>query len=159
MTRIITLLSVYFLMCMSPALAQTLSDVNTIKQNIINMWAAVEVGDVDTYMTYVHEDYTVFGEGDIYLQAGKNKERASYTDYLGRVQNVKTFMHQPEVTVRRDTAWITYYWTDSGYSNAKDAKGKTVKGESFTTKGKSTRIFVKENGKWLCIHSHFTDVP
>lgn len=139
--------------------AQNPSDSDIIKQNIISMWAAIEVGDVETYMTYVHEDYTVFGEGDIYLQSGKDKERESYSDYLGRVQNVKTFMHQPEVIVRGDTAWITYYWTDSGYSNAKDKSGKTVKGERFTTKGKSTRIFVKENGKWLCIHSHFTDVP
>ena len=26
-------------------------------------------------------------------------------------------------------------------------------------KVKSTRIFVKEDGKWLCIHGHYTAVP
>jgi len=26
-------------------------------------------------------------------------------------------------------------------------------------RGKVTRIFVRENGVWLCIHSHFTAVP
>ena len=25
--------------------------------------------------------------------------------------------------------------------------------------GKSTRIFVKENGRWLCIHGHYTLRP
>ncbi len=152
-----------FILCFgligSPALAGSDADAETIKQNIVAMWAAVEVGDVDTYMTYIHDDYTVFGEGDIYLQSGKYKERASYADYLGRVQNVRTFMHQPDVQVRGETAWITYYWTDSGYSTKTLENGQRVKGERFTTKGKSTRIFVKENGQWLCIHSHFTDVP
>lgn len=112
------------------------------------MWAAVEKGDVNEYLKYVHDDYSVFGESDTYLQSGKDKERASYADYLKRADKVKTFMHQPEFTIRGDTAWMTYYWTDSGY----------MKGERFTSRGKSTRIFVKENGKWLCIHGHFTAV-
>ena len=124
------------------------SDVEEIKSNLVAMWAAVEKGDVKEYLKYVHDDYTVFGESDTYLQAGKDKEKASYTDYLGRAEKVKTFMHQPEVIVRGDTAWMTYYWTDSGY----------MKGERFTSRGKSTRVFVKENGKWLCVHGHFTAV-
>ena len=126
------------------------SEADKIKANITSMWAAVEAGDVDEYISYIHPDYTLFGESDIYLQSGKALERASYTDYLGRYKNIRTFMHQPEVTLRGDTAWITYYWSDSGISK-KD-------GSRFTSKGKSTRIFVKENGKWLCIHGHFTGV-
>ncbi|MFQ5792327.1 MAG: nuclear transport factor 2 family protein [Acidobacteriota bacterium] len=45
-------------------------------------------------------------------------------------------------------AWITYYWTDWG----------EIEGERFTSRGKSTRIFVKEDGKWLCIQGHYTAV-
>ena len=29
----------------------------------------------------------------------------------------------------------------------------------FTQFGKSTRIFVRENGRWLCIHGHYTALP
>jgi len=97
-----------------------------------------------------HPNYTLFGENDIYLQSGKNLERASYEDYLGRYKNIRTFMHQPQFHVRGDTAWVTYYWSDSGFARES--------GERFTTQGKSTRVFVKENGKWLCIHGHFTSV-
>ena len=130
------------------------SDAQDIKDTVVAMWAAVEAGDVDAYLEHVHPDYTLFGEGDLFRQDGKALERASYTDYLGRVRDVKTFMHQPEVTVRGDTAWITYYWSDSGYysQGPKD-------GERFTSQGKSTRIFVKEDGRWLCIHGHFTSTP
>jgi ketosteroid isomerase-like protein len=58
-------------------------------------------------------------------------------------------MHQPQVTIRGDVAWIVYYWTDSGW----------VDGERMTSRGKSTRIFVREGGRWLCIHGHYTAVP
>ncbi|MCZ6693723.1 MAG: hypothetical protein O6939_07445 [Bacteroidetes bacterium] len=46
-------------------------------------------------------------------------------------------------------AWIVYDWSDSGTSN----------GKAFASRGKSTRIFVKEDGKWLCIHGHYTLLP
>lgn len=159
MTRFIPLLLLTALLAFAPpaqtneARADDASDAQAVQDSITAMWAAVEAGDVDSYMTHIHPDYTLFGEGDIYLQSGKALERASYTDYLGRVKNVRTFMHQPRVSVRGDTAWITYYWSDSGHYS----KGPKA-GERFTSQGKSTRIFVRENGRWLCIHGHFTDV-
>ena len=147
---LLTLLVLGLLMFPASVAHATPADQQTIKDNIVAMWAAVEKGDVPTYMTYIHPDYSSFGEGDLYLQEGKDKERASYDDWMSRVRDVRTFMHQPAVTVKGDTAWITYYWTDSGYNKKS--------GERFTSRGKSTRIFVKENGKWLCIHAHFTAV-
>lgn len=129
--------------------AQDSSDEEAIKQTLVAMWDAVEQGDVDRYATYIHSDFTAFGEYDTYLAKGKRLEVASYADYLSRASGVHTEMHQPEVTVRGDVAWITYYWTDHGMSG----------GERFSSRGKSTRIFVKEDGKWLCIHGHYTAVP
>jgi len=125
------------------------SDETQIIENIHSMWKAVENNNLKDYLKYIHVDYSVFGEGDVYLHEGKNKEMIDYGDYLSRVKDVRTFMHQPEVTVRSDTAWITYHWNDAGYSS----------GERFTSRGKATRIFVKENDQWLCIHSHFTALP
>jgi ketosteroid isomerase-like protein len=113
------------------------------------MWAAIETGDVETYASYVHPDFTQFGENDTYLTSGKDLEVASIADYVRRATGVHTDMHQAEVTVHGDVAWITYYWTDHGY----------VGGDRFSTRGKSTRIFVRENGRWLCIHGHYTAVP
>jgi ketosteroid isomerase-like protein len=152
-TLLLTLLAAILLITTPSARANETPDHQAIEDAIVSMWAAVEAGDVDRYMAHIHPDYTLFGEGDIYLQSGKALERASYTDYLGRVENVRTLMHQPQVVVRGDTAWITYYWSDSGiYTTGSKA------GERFTSQGKSTRIFVREDTKWLCIHGHFTDV-
>ena len=125
------------------------SDSQAIINNINSMWTAIEENRLDDYMRHIHPDYSLFGENDAYFRKGKDKERLDIADFLSRAKGVRTFMHQPEVVVRGDTAWITYYWSDAG----------TLSGERYTTRGKSTRIFVKENGEWLCIHSHFTEQP
>lgn len=131
------------------AQSQDSKDVADIKAALVAMWDAVEKGDVDRYATYVHPAFTAFGENDTYLAEGKDAEVRSYRAYLQRATGVHTEMHQPVVTVRGDIAWITYYWTDAGL----------LEGKRFTSRGKSTRIFVREGGRWLCIHGHYTAVP
>jgi ketosteroid isomerase-like protein len=134
-----------------PALAQAPAskDAAEVEATLVAMWDAVEKGDLELYGSYLHPKFTSFGESDVYLASGKEVEMRSYADYLSRAKNVRTEMHQQEVTVVGQVAWITYYWTDAG----------EIKGERFTSRGKSTRIFVKEDGKWLCIHGHYTAVP
>ncbi len=123
-------------------------DAQEITATLIAMWDAIEQGDLDRYSTYLHPDYTAFGESDVYLAVGKDLETRNIQDYLTRATNVHTEMHQPTVMVRGEVAWIVYYWTDAG----------EIDGERFTSRGKSTRIFVRDNGRWLCIHGHFTAV-
>jgi ketosteroid isomerase-like protein len=130
----------------SPTDADAASEV---RETLIAMWDAIESGDLDRYASYIHPDFTSFGESDVYLASGKEAELRGISDYLGRARGVHTEMHQPQVTIRGDVAWIVYYWTDSGW----------VDGERMTSRGKSTRIFVREAGLWLCIHGHYTAVP
>jgi ketosteroid isomerase-like protein len=132
----------------STASAQT-TDEEAIQSVLVAMWDAVEKGDIDSYKSYLHPDFTAFGENDVYLAEGKALEVSGMADYMKRAQGVHTEMHHPKVTVRGDVAWITYYWTDSG----------SIGGQRFTSRGKSTRIFVRENGRWLVIHGHYTAVP
>jgi ketosteroid isomerase-like protein len=124
-------------------------DAEEVKATLVAMWAAIEEGDVERYATYIHPDITVFGENDVYLAEGAELEVRGVADWVKRAPGVHTEMHQPRVTVRGDVAWIVYYWTDSGIQD----------GERFSTRGKSTRIFVREGDRWLCIHAHFTAIP
>jgi ketosteroid isomerase-like protein len=126
------------------------TDEDAIKNVLIDMWDAIEHGDVDRYAAHVHPDFTSFGENDPYLNEGKEYEVQSVAGWIARSPGVHTEMHQPEITVRGNTAWITYYWTD-GWTNPDGTRGGSA--------GKSTRIFVKENGRWLCIHGHYTNRP
>ncbi len=144
--------TVAMLLSFSPTsgVAQTSQeDEEAIKATLTAMWAAIEAEDLDRYASYLHPDFTAFGETDPYLAEGKDRELRSYADYLKRADGVHTEMGQPDVTVNGETAWITYYWTDWGRIN----------GERFSSRGKSTRIFVREDGRWLCIHGHYTLIP
>jgi ketosteroid isomerase-like protein len=117
-----------------------------IKVTLTYMWDAIEKGDIERYASYIHPDFTQFGETAKTLRVGKEAEVKAIKDWIEEPTKVHTEMKDPRVTIKGDVAWITYYWADEG----------TSKGEPFATKGKSTRIFVNENGKWLCIHGHYT---
>jgi len=136
------------LLAASPATIHAQSDEDALKQTLVEMWDAIEQGDVERYATYIHDDFTSFGETDTYLNEGKAKELQGVAGWISRSADIRTNMHQPEVTVRGDTAWITYYWTDESVSR--------TTGERETSRGKSTRLFVREGGRWLCIHGHYT---
>ena len=124
-------------------------DADDVRATLVQMWSAIEAGDAEKYATFVHPDFTQFGENDAYLAEGKAAEVRGMTAYLQRAKGVHTDMHNAQVTVRGTVAWVTYYWTDEG----------TTEGKRFASRGKSTRIFVKENGRWLCIHGHYTLAP
>ena len=126
--------------------AATSRDADDVKAALVQMWAAEEAGDVAGYAAFVHPDFTQFGETDPYLEQGKAEEVRNMAAYLQRAKGVHTEMHNPIVTVRGNVAWITYYWTDEAM----------LDGKRVTSHGKSTRILVKEQGKWLCIHGHYT---
>ena len=131
---------------MSCATASDEAASEKIKATLVAMWDAIEKEDIERYASYVHEDFTQFGEYDATLRVGKSAEVKGIEDWMKSADNIQTKMIDPLVTVKGNTAWITYYWSDQGIEN----------GKPFATKGKSTRIFVKEDGKWLCIHGHYT---
>ncbi|MEM7416050.1 MAG: nuclear transport factor 2 family protein [Gemmatimonadota bacterium] len=132
----------------APASLHAQTDEEAIKQTLVDMWAAIEAGDLEQYATYIHEDFTSFGETETYLKDGKRLELLGVEGWTSRYADIHTEMHHPEVTVHGDTAWITYYWTDESINRSTGARE--------TTRGKSTRIFVREDGRWLCIHGHYT---
>lgn len=120
-----------------------------IKNTLNKMWAAIENEDVEAYASYIHPEFTQFGEYDSIIKLGKNIEIKGVANWIKNSDNIHTEMINPIVTINGNVAWITYYWSDNG----------TTSGIPFASKGKSTRIFVKENNKWLCIHGHFTLLP
>jgi ketosteroid isomerase-like protein len=117
-----------------------------IKNILIQMWDAIEKEDIERYASFIHSDFTQFGETDSILSIGKEAEVNGIKNWIINSSDIHTEMIDPKVTINGKVAWIVYYWSDRGLTN----------GIPFASKGKSTRIFVEENGKWLCIHGHYT---
>ena len=126
-----------------------LSQEEEVKTALINMWDAIEKEDIELYASFIHPDFTQFGESDPKLKIGKETEVNGINEWIKNSSNIHTEMEEPIVVIRDSVAWIIYYWKDNG----------TTSGEAFSSRGKSTRIFVKEKGKWLCIHGHYTLLP
>jgi len=120
-----------------------------IKKTLKKMWEAIEKEDIDLYASFIHPEFTQFGENDSILTIGKDAEVNGIKVWVDNSSNIHTEMIDPIVTINENVAWIVYYWSDKGLTN----------GIQFKSKGKSTRIFVKENDKWLCIHGHYTLLP
>lgn len=149
---IVILLAIHFISCSKVIQEQNIDlkkEKEIIESTLIDMWDAIEKGDIERYASYIHEDFTQFGEYDSVLRSGKMSEVKGIKDWIESSSPIHTEMHEPKVTINGNTAFITYYWLDAGSTD----------GEPFSTRGKSTRIFVKENGKWLCIHGHYTLLP
>lgn len=125
------------------------SEKERIKEIVVDMWNAIENEDINRYASYIHPDYTTFGETENSLSTGRETEINMVKEWTSKAKNIHTEMFSPEVRIEGDIAWITYIWMDTGIEN----------GIEFSSKGKSSRIFKKENNKWLCIHSHFTLLP
>ncbi len=135
--------------CQSEKESSIEADKEAIKQTLVDMWSAIEHQDMSKYASFVHTDFTQFGETDSILRVGKAAEIKGIQSWVENSENIHTEMEDPRITVKNNVAWIVYYWKDRGTTN----------GEPFSTRGKSTRIFVKEKGKWLCIHGHYTSLP
>ncbi len=120
-----------------------------IKNTLNSMWLAIENEDIEGYASYIHPDFSQFGEYDSIIKLGKETEVKGIREWIKNASNIHTEMIDPIVSINGNVAWITYYWSDHGISD----------GEAFASKGKSTRIFVKENNTWLCIHGHYTLLP
>jgi ketosteroid isomerase-like protein len=125
------------------------NETEKIKETLIAMWDAIEKEDMELYASYIHDDFTQFGETDSILRIGKEAELKGISDWIATAESIHTVMVEPRVVIRGEMAFITYYWKDKGLAN----------GTPFSTTGKSTRIFVKEEEKWLCIHGHYTLLP
>jgi ketosteroid isomerase-like protein len=124
-------------------------EAETIKAVLTDMWDAIEKHDINRYAKYIHPDFTQFGETDSVLRAGKTAEVNAIKDWTLHASNVHTEMIEPKITVKNNVAWIVYYWQDAGMND----------GKPFTSRGKSTRIFIKEDNQWQCIHGHYTLLP
>ena len=88
----------------------------------------------------MHPNFTQFGETDPVLLEGKEAEIEGIKAWIAGSDNIQTEMLEPKVNINGNVGWITYYWSDNGTTNS----------EAFASKGKSTRIFVKENEETGC---------
>jgi ketosteroid isomerase-like protein len=142
------------LVCTSiPAVAQTASP--AVAEEIIGIvkaeWAAYARKNVAESQKNIAEDYT-----ELNGQAATRVEGRALTGRLAEAGNkdpvtrIADEMLNPKVQVYGDTAILSYNFM--GLEQDKDGKVKP-------TRAKSTRVYVKQGGKWMLVHANFAPDP
>lgn len=136
----------------SPAMA---ADNPAVAAEVIGLakaqWAAEIAGRTVVEQTVnTAADYTEFNGSTPFLFVGKDQNVNFYK--AAEADGSKTLvadMVNPKVQVYGDTAILSYNYI--GTLQAKD--GKTT-----PSNAKSTRVYVRQGGKWMLVHAHFTTV-
>jgi hypothetical protein len=76
----------------------SLEESEWIKKTLITMWDAIEKEDMERYASYIHPDFTQFGETDPVLRIGKDAELAAIREWVAESENIHTEMLEPRVT-------------------------------------------------------------
>lgn len=116
-------------------------------------WAAqaADPGNVAESFKNVADDYTEFN-GDYSTRIDGKSVSMSLAEPAGKApgRRVASEMLNPKVQVYGDVAILTYNF--AGIVKNKD-------GELKTTRAKSTRVYVKQGGKWKMVHANFAPDP
>jgi ketosteroid isomerase-like protein len=111
------------------------------------MWAAEARGDVAGSMKYVADDYTEFnGEYPTRLDGKGINMTLAEANNGASTKTVAAEMANAKVQVYGDVAILSYNYIGA----AKDKDGKIE-----SAKAKSTRVYVKKDGKWWLVHANF----
>ncbi len=113
-------------------------------------WAAWMKKDIAEAYKNVADDFTEFNSDYPTRLDGKTiSVRLEEARASGSGALVVAEMANPKVQVYGDVAILTYNFI--GARKNKD-------GEVEATKGKSTRVYVKQGGQWMLVHANFAPV-
>lgn len=132
-----------------PADAQPAND--AVAEEIIAIvkaqWAAEDQKNTAEAMQNIADDYTEFNPDFSTRLDGKALAgRLAEAGNKGSGQNLASEMANPKVQVYGDVAILSYNYV--GMSQDKDGKIDPVR-------AKSTRVYVKQGGKWMLVHANF----
>ncbi|MEP7316766.1 MAG: nuclear transport factor 2 family protein [Sphingomicrobium sp.] len=113
-------------------------------------WAAEQAGrPVSEQMSAIADDYTEFNGDHPTRLDGKAMNSRLYQAWSDGPKTLVGDMMNAKVQTYGDTAVLTYNYV--GLSRAKD-------GKITPSNAKSTRVYAKQNGRWLLVHANFAPV-
>ena len=113
-------------------------------------WAAEIAGKpVAEQIASTADDYTEFNPDYPALFVGKPTNMRFYEALTPQGRTTAAEMLNPHVQVYGDTAILSYNYV---------GVVKTSEGKTISAAGNSTRVYVRQGGKWMLVHGHFGPV-
>ena len=110
---------------------------------------ACRTRDFDTGRTMFADEALAFGTWARAVRGLPNVEREQWRNVWPRIREFH-FEANPTIQAGSDMAWIAAEWST-------EATG--TDGKSFTRPGRGTFVLAKRDGRWRCVHSHFSLLP
>jgi ketosteroid isomerase-like protein len=95
------------------------------------------------------EDALAFGTWARAVQGLENVEREQWRNVWPRIRDFR-FQENPTIRAGSDMAWIASEWST-------EATGPD--GKPFVRPGRGTFVLARRDGRWRCVHSHFSLLP
>ena len=112
-------------------------------------WASELAGQAPAQqLVSLADDYTEFNADYPTLLVGKDMARRMLA--IPYAKSMFADMQNPKVQVYGDTAILTYNFV--GITRKEDGNGKA-------SIAKSTRVYTRQDGKWMLVHANFAPVP
>lgn len=128
-----------------PTFASVSDEINHDIGEMIGAW---QVGDAEAMHKYYADDATwVSGSYSPPITGWQNyvqtylQQRKGFTGIQLITKNVNIFHYG-------DTAWACYQWLFIGLAE----------GRPLNARGQTTLVFVKQNGRWLIVHNHTSEI-
>jgi len=90
-----------------------------------------------------------FGTYATAVRGLENIEREQWRNVWPRINGFR-FEEHPTIHAAADSAWIAAEWSS-------EATGQD--GRPFRRPGRGTFVLARRDGRWLCVHSHFSLLP
>ena len=114
-------------------------------------WAAeIARRPVAEQITSIAEDYTEFNPDHPTLIQGRALNARLYEAWAAGPTTLVSEMQNPRVQVYGDTAILTYNYV--GLVRSRE-------GDITASNAKSTRVYARQNGRWMLVHANFSPVP
>jgi ketosteroid isomerase-like protein len=116
-----------------------------------SQWAAeISQRPMAEQMSAIAEDYTEFNADHPTLLVGRSLNARLYEAWAAGPRTLVSDMQNARVQVYGDTAVLTYNYV--GLVRSRE-------GDISASNAKSTRVYARQNGRWMLVHANFSPVP
>ena len=120
-----------------------------MRQWLTDFEAACRGRDFDAGRAMFAQDALAFGTWATAVSGLGNIEREQWRNVWPRIREFR-FGERPTIQTAGDSAWIAAEWSS-------EATGPD--GRPFRRPGRGTFVLARRDGRWLCVHSHFSLLP
>jgi ketosteroid isomerase-like protein len=132
----------------TPVALLPVPDSDTIEQDIGEMLAAFQVGDVEGLHKYYSDNVVFVSAAFAPPVIGWKNYEPQYEAQKAAFQGMQIIRRNTLIIVHQDVSWVTYEWQFATMLN----------GKPYSAQGQTTLILNKVNDKWLIVHNHTSQI-